>query len=125
MSQFGILDGKDDALHFFESAAGDGKRLRVSREGMQAKKSARNDGERAIRPGDEFRQIVPRHIFYNFAAAGSERAIGKRKRDADDQVAQRSEAQTQRAAVVRRENAADSGLRGPERVERKALTVQC
>src|SRR5580704_4671842 len=125
MSQFGILHGKDDALHFFKSASGDRKRLRVSREGMQAEKGPRNDGERAVRASDKFRQVVPRHIFYDFAAAGSERAVGKRERDADDQVAQRAEAKAQRTAVIRRENAADSGLRGPERGERKALAVQC
>ncbi len=90
---------------------------------MKSKDGARDYRERPESAGDELGKIVARDIFYDFAAAGSERAIGKCERDADDQVAKRAEAKTQRAAVIRRENAADGGLRRPERIERKSLAV--
>jgi hypothetical protein len=61
----------------------------------------RDNGESAEGAGDEFREIVACDIFYDFAAAGSESAVGKRERDANDQVAKRAEAQTKRAAIVR------------------------
>ncbi len=101
VSEFGILHGEDDALHLFKSAAGDGERLRVSRQRMEAEDGARDDRERAESAGDEFGEIVTCDIFDDFAAAGGERAIGKSERDADDQVAECAEAKAQRAAVVR------------------------
>ena len=81
-------------MHLFEIAAGDGKRLRVSRERMETEHGARDDRERAESTSDEFGEIVAGDIFYDFAAAGGECAIGKCEGDADDQVSERAEAKT-------------------------------
>ena len=82
----------------------------------------RDDAERAERAGRQFRQIVAGDVLDDFAAALGQRAVGQRQRHADDQVAQRAEAKTQRAAVVGGKNAADGGAARPQRVEGKALS---
>ena len=90
---------------------------------MQAENGAGDDAERAKSAGDEFRQVVAGDIFHDFAAAAGQGAVGKCDGDADDQVAEGAEAQTQRAAVVGGENAADGGAFGPQAVEGEALAV--
>src|SRR5208282_4326490 len=106
--------GEDEVLHVLQSAAGDGECLRVSRERMKAEDGASDDRESSESASDQFGEIIARDIFDDFAATGSESAIGKRQRHANDQVAQSAESKAQRAAVIRREHAADGGLLGPE-----------
>src|SRR2546429_3008259 len=62
-------------------------------------------------------------ILDDFAAAGGERAVSKSYRDADDEVAQRSKAESQRAAVVAGKHAANGGFLRPQRIDGKALAV--
>ncbi len=90
---------------------------------MQAKDCAGDDAKRAERAGDEFWKIVARNILDDFAAAGGERAVSKSYRDADDEVAQRSKAESQRAAVVAGKHAANGGFLRPQRIDGKALAV--
>src|SRR5258708_21092431 len=62
-------------------------------------------------------------IFNRFAAAAGERSIRKSDGNADDEVAERAEAQPQRAAVVGGENAADGCAFGPQAVEGQPLAM--
>src|SRR5208282_3370667 len=89
----------------------------------KAEDGASDDRESSESASDQFGEIIARDIFDDFAATGSESAIGKRQRHANDQVAQSAESKAQRAAVIRREHAADGGLLGPERIKREALAV--
>src|SRR6267378_2954665 len=57
------------------------------------------------------------------APVAGQRAIGERERNADDQIAQRAEAQTQSAAVIRGEHAAHGGFCRPKRIESQTLAV--
>src|SRR6266480_1293778 len=109
MSKFGILDGKNDLLCFPRIADGNGERTAMARQGMQAKDCAGDDAKRAERAGDEFWKIVARNILDDFAAA--------------DEVAQRSKAESQRAAVVAGKHAANGGFLRPQRIDGKALAV--
>src|SRR5882762_11368264 len=107
MGQLGILNSQDVLLHGRKTFRGEGKGLCSARKGMQAKDGAGDYSERSEGARNQFRQIVARDIFYHFAAAAGERSIRKSDGNADDEVAERAEAQPQRAAVVGGENAAD------------------
>src|SRR5215469_7167780 len=123
MSQFGVLDGKNDFLCFLRIAHGNGERTAMVRQGMQAKDGAGDDTKRSEGAGNEFRKVVARNILDDFAAARGERAIRKSYRDAKDEVAQRSEAQSERAAVVGGKHPANGRLLRPQRIESKPLAV--
>src|SRR5258708_28262341 len=90
---------------------------------MKAEDGAGEEAERAKGASDEFGEVVASNVLDDFAAAGGERAVGKSDRDADDEVAERAETETKRAAVVGREDAADGGSFRPERIEGEALAV--
>src|SRR5437588_6821234 len=92
-------------------------------EGMKTKDSARDDPNSAQSAGDEFGKIVARDVFDDFAAAASKRAVGERNGHADDEVAQRAEAQPKRATVVRGEDSANRCSFRPQRIECKTLAV--
>src|SRR6266581_4556437 len=90
---------------------------------MKAEDGAGYDAERAKGAGDKFGEVVAGNVLDDFAAAGGERAVGKSDRDADDEVAERAETETKRAAVVGRKDAADGCSFRPERIEGEALAV--
>src|SRR5258707_61916 len=102
MGQLGILNGQDVLLHGRETFCGEGKGLCSARKGMQAKDGAGDYSERSKGARNQFRQIVAGDIFHHFAAAAGERSIRKSDGNADDEVAERAEAQPQRAAVATR-----------------------
>ncbi len=121
--EFGILQSEDEIAGGERLRRGDGKRARMVRDRMEAKDSAGDDAKSAESAGDEFGEVVAGDVFDDFAAAARERAIGKRDGDADDEVAERAETETERAAIVGGENAADGGLFRPERIDGEALAV--
>src|SRR5258708_29105732 len=123
MGQWGILNGEDVLLHGRETFCGEGKGLCSAWKGMQAKDGAGYYSERSEGARNQFRQIVARDIFHHFAAAAGERSIRKSDGNADDEVAERAEAQPQRAAVVGGENAADGCAFGPQAVEGQPLAM--
>src|SRR5260370_17419135 len=90
---------------------------------MEAEDGTRDDTESAKGPGDELGKIVAGDVFYNFAAAACERAVGKSNGDTDDEVAERAETKAQCAAVVSAEHAADGGLFRPQRIKRQTLAM--
>src|SRR5215831_5844096 len=90
---------------------------------MKAENRASNDTESAQSSSHQFRQVVACNVFDDFAATGSERAIGKGNGDADDEVAKRSKAETKRAAVVRGQDASDRRFFRPKRIKSEALTM--
>ena len=123
VSKLGILNRQNEFLGLFDVGGSNGEGARVERERMKAEGSARDDAERAESAGDEFGKIVTGDVFYDFAAAAGERAVRKSDGDSDDEVAKRAEAQTQSAAFIGRQNAADGSFFRPEGVEREALAV--
>ena len=90
---------------------------------MQPEDGASDDAERAQRSRGQFRQVVSSDVFYHFAPAACERAIGKSNGDTDDEVAECAEAKAQCAAVVGGENATDGRLFRPQRIKRQTLAV--
>src|SRR6266581_398251 len=90
---------------------------------METKHRSSNNAESAQCPGREFRQVIARDVFHYFAAAARECTVWQSNGDTDDQVPQSAKTQTQRAAVIGGEHAADGGLARPERVERQPLAV--
>ena len=95
----------------------------MARERVQAKNRARDDAESAESSSGELRKIVAGDVFYDFAAAAGERAIGKRERHANNEVAERTEAQAQRTAIVGGEHTADRGFFRPQWIEREPLAM--
>ncbi len=89
-------------------------------EGQEAENRASDDAESAESPGSELGQIVTDDVLNDLAAAAGERGIGKRKRDANDGVAER-------AAIIGREHATEGGFFRSERIDREPLAVlrQC
>src|SRR5229473_1435847 len=82
-----ILNGVDDAPSFFHSLCAHGKGARVSRQRVQAKNSTRDYAKSAEGSRGELGQIVARDVLDDLAPAAGPRAIGKRERNADDQIA--------------------------------------
>src|SRR5215469_970667 len=91
---------------------------------MKAEDGLSDDAQSSEGAGDELGKVVASDVFDDFAAAASERAVGKRDGYTYDEIAQRAKAQAKRAAVVRGENAADGRFFRPQRIEREALAVQ-
>jgi len=119
-----ILDGKDELLRLFGIGSGNGEGTRVVRERMKAEDGAGDDAERAESTGDEFGEVVTGDVFDDFAAARSEGAIGKGDGNADDEVAEGAETETERAAVVGGEDAARGDrARGAGRAGREFLAA--
>src|SRR5438128_12593624 len=98
--EFRILNRKHKLLHLYGVGGGNGKRAPVPGTWVETKHGARYDAQRAERAGYELRKIIPRHVFYDFAAAAGEGSVRKRNRDSDNQIAQRAKTQTQCAAVT-------------------------
>src|SRR6266478_364431 len=90
---------------------------------MQPKNCASDHAESAKSPRGELGQIVARDVFDDLAPAAGQRAIGKRERNANNQIAQRPETQTQAAAVIRGEHAAHGGPRRPKWIKGQTLAV--
>lgn len=97
----------------------------MMRKRMDTENGASDDAERAQSASDELGQIVAGDIFDDFAAAGGESAIGKSDSNADDEIAEWAEAETEGAIVARGKHAADRSLPGPERIEGETLAVLC
>src|SRR5215472_235945 len=90
---------------------------------MKAEDSLRDDAESAEGAGDELGEVVACDVLHDFATTASERAIGESYGHADDKVAQGTKAQAKCTAVIGREDAADSCLFGPKRIEGETLAV--
>src|SRR6266487_4439008 len=82
-----------------------------------------DDAERAKSSCNELLEVVTGDVLHDFTAAAGERAVGESNGDPDDEVAQRAEAQSERAAVVRGEHTADGSFFRPEGIEGKPLAV--
>ena len=67
---------------------------------MDAEDGSGDDTERAESASGELGKIVAGDIFYDFAAAGGESAIGESDGHADDEIAERAESKTECAAVL-------------------------
>src|SRR5712692_755921 len=92
--ELGILHCVQYLLRFFESVCRDRKCSGDFGEGMDTEDGASDDAERAKSARRKFLQIVAGDVFHYFAAAGSEGAVGKRQRHADDQFTQGPETKT-------------------------------
>src|SRR6266568_3629424 len=84
---------------------------------------ASDNAERAKSSCDELREVVTCDVLHDLAAAAGERAVWQGNGNADDEVAQRAEAQSERAAVVRGEHTADGGFFRPQRIKRQPLAM--
>ncbi len=91
-----------------------GQRLGLGWQRMQAKHGPGDDSQRAKRAGHELGQVIASDVLHHFASAGGNRAVGQNHGDADDEVANAAVAQTQRAAVIGRDDAADGRAVGPK-----------
>src|SRR5215472_6791199 len=123
VSELRVLDGEDQLLRLFGIGRGHGKGTRVARERMKAEDGLRDHTESAEGAGDELGKVVASDVLDDFPAAPGERAVGERDSNADDEVTKRAEAQAKGAAVVGREDAANGGSFGPQRIESEALAV--
>src|SRR5260370_23434069 len=123
MSEFRILNREDQFLRLFHIHCRNAEGMRIERKRMEAEDGTRDDTESAKGPGDELGKIVAGDVFYNFAAAACERAVGESNGDTDDEVAERAETKPQCAAVDSAEHAAAGGLFRPQRIKRHTLDM--
>ncbi len=118
-----ILNHEDVILHCCEFFISERESFGTTRKRMEAEDGAGDDAEGAESAGGELGEIIAGDVLDDFAAAACEGAVGESERDADDKVAERTEAEAEGAAVVGRERATNGGPFGPQTVEGEALAV--
>ena len=91
------------------------------RERVQAEARAGDQREPSLRAADEACEVVARDVLHHLAAGVGDRAVGEHERDAEDEIAGRPEAVSQRPGEVPCEQRPDGRVAG--RIEREALAV--
>src|SRR6266581_3728027 len=123
MCEFRVLDGVHEPLCLIDVRGRDGERHGVAWKRVETEDGASDNAERAKSSCDELREVVTCDVLHDLAAAAGERAVWQGNGNADDEVAQRAEAQSERAAVVRGEHTADGGFFRPQRIKRQPLAM--
>src|SRR5439155_16383402 len=88
---------------------------------MQAQREPLDAAEAPSRAAEELAEVVARDVLHDLAARVRARAVREQYRDAEHEVAHRSEAMTQRAGEIVDETIGDRRVTGW--VERQALPV--
>ncbi len=94
-----------------------------ARNWMQPKNRLRDDTQSPKRSCSQLGQVISGDVLHDLAAALRESAVGQSQRDADNQIAQTSEANAQRPTIIGRENPSDRRLLRPQWVKRQSLTM--
>src|SRR5260370_28161849 len=91
---------------------------------MKAERCRGDHSETSERADHQLRQIEARDILHDLAAAVCNDAVGPDDGDADDQIANRSVAGSQRPKRIRSDDAPNRGVTGEGRVESQTLAVR-
>ena len=90
---------------------------------MCAQRHLGQNAERPERSREQFGKVVSRNVFHHASSASGDGSVREHCGDPEDEIAHAAKANAQRAAVVRRDHAADRAAIRPQRIDRKVLLL--